>query len=360
MSKGFGGLELYVLKVTRYLAQSGNEYCVLTRCGSFLAKKLAENNIQSGCFSYVFRHLPLISAFQLARYLEKNQIDIIHIHWGKDLFLAVLAKIFSRRKIRLVYTRQMALTREKKDAYHRFLYRNIDAYLVITQVLFEQAIRYLPLTQDKIHILYYGVPEPEIQKFNCENFYAENRIPEDGFRLAIFGRVEHLKGQHLLVEAVKKLRDRGLNIYLAVIGHIMDESYFAELQQAIKVASLENNIHYLGFHNNPVSIMPCFDAVVLATKCETFGLVLAEAMRAGTAVIGSDCGGVPEIIRHGKTGLLFESGNADDLAVQIEKLATDVDYCKKVAMLGKKYADMRFDEEKHFSKLVSIFSDLMK
>ena len=359
MSKGFGGLELYVLKVARHLAQNGHEFQVLTRCGSFLATRLAENNIDSDCFSSVFRHLPLISAIRLARYLEKNQIDTVHIHWGNDLFLAVLAKVFCRRKIRLVYTRQMALTRKKKDAYHRFLYRNIDAYLVITQVLFDQAVRYLPLPQDKIHLLYYGVPAPEGQQFSCEDFYAENSIPASGFRLAIFGRVEQLKGQHLLVEAVRKLRHRGVNVSLTIIGHIMDESYFSELEQAIKAADLESNIHYLGFHNNPVSIMPCFDTVVLATKCETFGLVLAEAMRAGTAVIGSDCGGVPEIIRHGKTGLLFESGNADDLAVQIEKLATNADYCKKLAIAGKQDADMRFDEEKHFSNLISLFSKLM-
>ena len=101
--------------------------------------------------------------------------------------------------------------------------------------------------------------------------------------------------------------------------------------------------------------MPCFDAVVLATKCETFGLVLPEAMRAGVAVIGSNCGGVPEIIIHEKTGLLFESENVDDLTAQISNIASDRSFCKKLAKAGKEDADKRFSEEKHFEKLLELF-----
>jgi len=135
----------------------------------------------------------------------------------------------------------------------------------------------------------------------------------------------------------------------------MDNVYFNKLQTTIKDNNMKNNIFYLGFHNKPTSIMPCFDAVVLATKCETFGLVLPEAMRAGVAVIGSNCGGVPEIIQHEKTGLLFESENTVDLTTQLSKLVEDKTFCAKLAKAGKEDADERFSEEKHFDKLVKIF-----
>ena len=101
--------------------------------------------------------------------------------------------------------------------------------------------------------------------------------------------------------------------------------------------------------------MPCFDAVVLATKCETFGLVLPEAMRAGVTVIGSNCGGVPEIIKHEKTGLLFESEDVADLTKQLSKIVLDQDFCKKLAKAGKEDADKRFSEEKHFERLLELF-----
>lgn len=355
MSKGFGGLELYVLKVAKFLNDDGQNFRVLTKNNSFLSTKLFDNHIPSDNFSSVFYHLPLFSALRLAKYISSNEIDVMHIHWGNDLFLAVLAKMFSRRKVKLVYTRQMSLTRAKDDIYHRFLYKNIDSYIVITKALYEDAIKYLPIKPENIHLLYYGVPAAVGQKDICDKYLNESGLDNNVFRLAIFGRVEKGKGQHLVVEATKILKEQRKNIQVAIIGHVMDETYFNNLKEDIKSNRLENNIYYLGFHNNPTSIMPCFDAVILATKCETFGLVLPEAMRAGVAVLGSNCGGVPEIIQHEKTGLLFESGNTVDLTAQLSKLIDDKDFCSKLAKAGKEDADERFSEEKHFSSLIEYF-----
>lgn len=355
MSKGFGGLELYVLKVTKFLYDNSYESFVLTRKNSFLSSKLSDSNIPSENFTSVFYHFPLFSAIKLSRYIDKNKIDVLHVHWGKDLFFAVLAKVFSRRKIKLVYTRQMSLTREKNDIYHRFLYKNVDAYVVITKALYDDAVKYLPINKDNVHLLYYGVPAADNESVECKQYLAESGLDNNKFRLAIFGRIERVKGQHLVVEAVKKLQKQNKDIQVGIIGHVMDEAYFSSLKGEIKKHKLENNVLYLGFHNNPTSIMPCFNAVVLATKCETFGLVLPEAMRAGVAVIGSNCGGVPEIIEHEKTGLLFEPESALDLTRQLSKIVDDSEFCAKLAKSGKEDADNRFSEETHFKKLIERF-----
>ena len=357
MSQGFGGLELYVLKVAKFLANNNLQYKVLTRKNSFLNNKLSENQILSDSFTSVLYHFPLYSAIKLAKYINVYKIDVLHIHWGNDLFLAVLAKVFSGRKVKLVYTRQMSLTREKNDIYHRFLYRNVDAYLVITKALYTDAVKYLPINKDHIHLLYYGVPIAHEDKKLCEDYIANSALDKNIFKLAIFGRVEKGKGQHLVVEAVKNLKKQGKAVQVAIIGHIMDETYFQDLKESIKKYNLESNVLYLGFHDNPTSIMPCFDVVILATKCETFGLVLPEAMRAGVAVVGSNCGGVPEIIEHEKTGLLFETENVEDLTFQLSKLVNDKDFCSRLASAGKIDADERFSEEKHFNKLIEHFEN---
>ena len=355
MSKGFGGLELYVLKVAKFLNDNSHSSFVLTRKDSFLSTKLSDNNIQRDNFSLVFHSLLLFSALKLAKYISENKIDVIHIHWGNDLFLAVLAKLFSGRKVKLVYTRQMSLTRKKDDIYHRFLYKNVDSYLAITKVLYEDAINFLPVSKEKIHLLYYGVPAANEKNEINKEYINQSGLKKDIFKLAIFGRVEEGKGQHLVVEAAKNLKEQGKDIQVAIIGHIMNKKYFENLENKIRGYGLEKNVFYLGFHNNPTSIMPCFDAVVLATKCETFGLVLPEAMRAGVAVIGTNCGGVPEIIKHEITGLLFESENAKDLTSQVSRLVDDREFCARLAKEGKKDADERFSEEKHFDKLVGLF-----
>ena len=355
MSRGFGGLELYVLKVSKYLVNNNFQSKILTRKDSFLNNKLSENQILSDSFTSVFYHFPFFSAIKLSRYIDKYKIDILHIHWGNDLFLAVLAKVFSTRKVKLVYTRQMSLTREKNDAYHRFLYKNVDAYLVITKVLYDDAIKYLPIKKENVHLLYYGVPAAAKNTVDCEQYLTESGMDHNIFRLAIFGRIEKGKGQHLVIDAVRNLKKQEKNIQVGIIGHIMDEVYFENIKDDIRKNGIENNVFYLGFHNQPTHIMPCFDAVILATKCETFGLVLPEAMRAGVAVIGSNCGGVPEIITHEKTGLLFESESVADLTAQLLKVVDDKEFCNQLAVEGKKDADERFSEEKHFKKLIEYF-----
>ena len=69
---------------------------------------------------------------------------------------------------------------------------------------------------------------------------------------------------------------------------------------------------------------------------------------------GSDRGGVPEIIEHEKSGLLFHSEDADDLYRQLSRLWSDREFCSQLALAGKERADEMFDEELHFPALYNL------
>ena len=97
--------------------------------------------------------------------------------------------------------------------------------------------------------------------------------------------------------------------------------------------------------------MQICDCIVLTSYEETFGLVLPEAMRAEIAVIGSRAGGVPEIIDHETTGLMFETRDALNLCQQICKLHSNPQLKNQLAQAGKKKADILFNQETHFAKL---------
>jgi len=358
LSHGYGGLELYVDKTVAQLDRQQFNVTVVVDDGTFLHKRFGERQVVVQTLRNRMRYLPLLAAYRLARFIDAQDISILHMHWGHDLFLAVLAKLFSRRKPKIVYTRQMALTRAKRDPYHVFLYRHIDAYVTITRELAEDAKRFLPIDPARVLPIYYGVPKPVAGEVDCE-LLAQHQMSAQGFKVAIFGRIEAGKGQHLVVEAVTRIRQAGHDIAAALIGHVMDKGYFDNMQQRIDTAGMQEVIRYLGFHNRPVSIMPCFDVVILATKCETFGLVLPEAMRAGVAVIGSDCGGVPEIITHEKTGLLFRTQDVDDLTAQLTRLVEDPAFCKQLAQAGQQDADTRFTEDHHYRQLTDLYWQLV-
>ncbi|HID49150.1 MAG TPA: glycosyltransferase family 1 protein, partial [Chromatiales bacterium] len=216
---------------------------------------------------------------------------------------------------------------------------------------------FLPLPAQHIRTLYYGVPKPPSPDAGaCRELFGTHGLAPGGFTVAIFGRIEPGKGQHLLIAAVAELVREGRDIQALVIGHAMREAYLVELRARVESAGLEQRIRFAGFHPEPPAIMGCFDAVVLASKEETFGLVLAEAMRAGTAVIGSRAGGVPEIIDAGKTGLLFTTGDAGDLARGLRQLLGDPELRQRLARAGEAFADRQFSEERHFARLTEYLS----
>jgi glycosyltransferase involved in cell wall biosynthesis len=361
LSHGFGGLELYAEKVIRHYHDENIACLPVISENSLLDTRLKEAQIQSNYLRVSNQYLPLIAAFKLARICRDSGITTIHIHWRKDFPLAVFAKIFCSKPLRLVYTRQMALTREKRDIYHKFLYRFVDCYLTITRNLEKEAKRYLPLNPEKIKVLYYGVPsQKQVDNKSCNEYFDTVDLERGIFTVGLFGRIEHGKGQHLLIDAALQLLNNGVEVQVAILGHIMDQDYYEKIKQKVIDVGFYNKIHFAGFHPDPTSIMGCFDVIVLASKAETFGLVLPEAMRAGTTVVGTNAGGVPEIIQNGETGLLFSPGKADELAECLNKLINDPELHQRLAKSGKVFADENFSEEKHFASLDHYLFDSAK
>ena len=358
---GRGGLELYAEREARFIATESSCIChLVVRESGHINSYVREGEVPGLYLQWCLRGLPVISATKLARYIDENCIDIIHMHWGKDLGLAALAKFLSSRKPKLVYTRHMGITRPKKDPYHRFLYGQVDQVLGVSKQVRKEAIRFLPLLSDQVKLLYLGVPAMKESKEAGHCVQLPDKENMRSFNIGMFGRIEHGKGQHVLVDAVAMLVKQGLDISATVIGHVMDEHYFKQLKQTIQERGLSDRVRFVGFVDDPMAVMPCFDVVTLLTYCETFGLVLIEAMRAGVAVVGTNAGGVPEIIRDGETGLLTPPGDSVVLAENLRRLYEDETLKEWLAQEGKKRADSVFDEEISFNVLIRNFRELNK
>ncbi len=357
LSPGRGGLELYAQRSTEIIKELGHNS--VTVCSS--ESTLFQINSESVTDKFYtlklrFHLLPLLAAYRLARIIDSNEIDIINIHWSRDFNVAVFAKLLCSREVKLIYTRHMAITRYKNDLYHNFLYHHVDCFVVITKQLKAEALKFLPLAESKIKLLYHGVKlaASDSSMISCDNFKITS-ASQNYLNLAIFSRIEQGKGQHLLVEAVKELRIKNKEIHVTIVGHVMNEAYNDKLRKSIDSYQLETQFHFYQFIDQASLYMRCFDVIALTTSAETFGLVLIEAMQSGVAVIGSNAGGVPEIIENDVTGLLFESGSATDLADKIEKLYDDASFRIRLAVNGKKTVTELFSEEQHKRKLNDIF-----
>lgn len=355
LSTGVGGLEHYAIRTARQLTERGISCVAVVASETMTANAMAEIGITTIALSRTSKLFPIIAAKRLAQIIDQQAIDIVHLHWSNDFNLAVLAKRFTTRPVKLVYTRQMMLTRPKHDLYHRFLYQHVDLLLTITEELRQLAIRYLPMPADKIKTLYYGVQQPpQLDESQRAALRESLGIPQKSFAIGMVGRIEPGKGQYLLIKAMQALLKSGHLVHATLIGPAMNEAYLHSLKKTVQDVGLQQEIQFYGSHKNPVEIMSAFDVVVLATKQETFGLVLIEAMRNGVAVIGTNAGGVPEIIDDGKTGLLFEPEDAAGLEQCLLQLIQDTQLRESLATAGKQKADTQFSQQQHYDRLIEL------
>lgn len=357
LSQGHGGLELYALREHAELEARGISCLSIVARGSMLADQHEAQKSDPVYLEVSNRRLPLIAAKQLAQVLDQNKVDVLHLHWNKDLNLAVLAKVFAARNIKLVYSRHMDITRSKRDIFHRWFYRHVDLLLANSKLVTQNCNKFLPLAKENIQLLHIGVPAPKTMKPDCSQFF-DNNFLHRRLNIACFGRIEPYKGQHTLVSALETLVKEGLDISVTIIGHVMDQDYADKLKTSVEQNGLLTHLQFKGFVDNPIELMRCFEVVVLTTYQETFGLVLVEAMRAGVAVIGTNAGGVPDIIEHDVSGLLTEPGSPESLADAIRQLYTDPEKLDKLSAQGHTRANQYFADDIHFDKLESILCEL--
>ena len=298
--------------------------------------------------------VPMISAFNIAKWIMKNNITLLHIHWTKDLLLAVIIKkILATKgyKLKLAVSRHMSLTRQKKDIYHNWLYRAIDAYISVCDFVHNQALQRLPIDKNKLHRVYPGVSD--VAQEQAPPFQMDS----DKTHILVLGRLEPMKGQHLMLQALATLNNSTLHCHF--VGHAMDDDYLEEITNQAKELDVYEQVTFHGFMNTPSRYLSHFDGLVLTTYCETFGLVLIEAMRAGIFTIGSSCGGVLEIIEHKKTGLLFESKNTEDLAKQLQWLIEHEEEAKLIALAGQEKTKHYFDKQKNYRQLQYVLDNII-
>ncbi len=345
LSPGLGGLELFTVHCHNYFSQKG-------ACSIVVApdKKL-DRYLQDADKLYVKRNkfFPFLSAYTLSKHIDSNDIDIVHFHWNRDMITVVLAKLLSKKNPKIVLSRHMGMTRFKDDIYHRWLYKHISTIHAVTEQVKEQLIQFIPSSvRPEIKLIYLGVAHKE--KHDTRTLQKQHHL-DNAFIVSIIGRMQEGKDQHVVIEAISKLPD--LDIRLFIIGEAMHDAYLQKLQRLCKELGLEEKVIFTGFTKETDAYMQLSDVTVLATQNETFGLVIIESMANGTPVIATDRGGPLEIIEDGVDGLLYD-GSSGDLSEKIRLLYENKKLKERLASQSLKKVHTKFNREKQLEELYSI------
>lgn len=170
------------------------------------------------------------------------------------------------------------------------------------------------------------------------------------------GRVNREKGFHILESAIKKIGAKD-NLKFLVVG---EGDYRTKMQSNLCKYVNTRQVQFLGYRDDISDLNRIADIFVLPTLHETLSNALLEASAASLPMIASNTGGVPEIVKMGFNGVLFEAGNVDELAEAIEYLASDPGVRNFYAKNALDQIDKKFSSAEIIAKLREVYRQLLE
>jgi glycosyltransferase involved in cell wall biosynthesis len=187
------------------------------------------------------------------------------------------------------------------------------------------------------------------------------RTPANVLSVGIIGRLAPWKGQEVFLRSVRRLVAEFPAVRFQIVGAALfgETEFAAGLRRLAVDLGVEQNVEFLGFRHDIPEVLRGLDVVVHAsTSPEPFGLVIAEAMAAGKAVIASRGGGVPEIVVDGVTGLLVPMGDEAALARAIAYLLRDESLRTHLAAEARKYAGTALTVQRQAAQTMEVLASL--
>ncbi|WP_020618767.1 glycosyltransferase family 4 protein [Paenibacillus daejeonensis] len=226
----------------------------------------------------------------------------------------------------------------------------------------------LKILQKRLHLAHNGVEIEdlsELERARCrQQIRKEWQTSQESKVMVIIGQVAPWKRQEDAIAAAERLIWEGQDVYLWVVGapKFRQENidYFRDLRERVAEAGLLDRIRFTGFREDVTAICCAADLLLLCSDNEPFGRVITEAMAQGVPVVGTRAGGVPEIIRHGEDGLLYETGDVDELVACATQLLRDSTTRR---VMGKKAAERvrsTFTIERTAARIEEIYGTVLK
>jgi glycosyltransferase involved in cell wall biosynthesis len=320
-SSSWSGGAAQALYLARELRALGHTNVIACPLGGDLWAKAAADGFTTKHFQ-PRRDYDLRTALALARLIDAEKPDVLQAHHPKAHAMGLLAKFFARHKPVFVFTRRVSHPIVTGFfAKLKYTSRLIDGCIAVADSVRGQLIAY-GLAPERVRTIYSGTdpvrfsprpPDPGIIK--------ELDLP--GLPVVMLvGNFSGHKGQHVLIEAAKTLRGRGLDFTLVFAGRGTDSQ---ELRILCRAAGLpEDRCRFLGLRGDVERLLSVAAVSVnAAIKGEALSGSIRESLAMGVPAVASDISGNSEIVKDGVTGLLFTPGDPAALAARLETVLKD-------------------------------------
>lgn len=314
---------------------------------------------------FCVRNLPAIrcTARELERVMSQTVPDLVHLN---DAVAVSRPGILAARRARCpAICHVRALT--QRNAFDCWNARSLSGLICISQAV-DRHQRTLPGRHDPSWVVYNGL---DIAAFEAEARSGVTRrelgLAEDDLVVGCVGRLVVWKGQEVFLTALARVigqerqaparQVRGLIVGGPEPG---GEAHVEALQQLARSLGIEDRVIWTGFRHDVARLISHMDLLVHASVApEPFGRVLIEGMAAGTPVIGTQAGAVPEIISHGETGWLVAPGDVEKMAASIAHAIDHPHEMVRIRQHARQAVEARFTAEQYVRGIERVYEAVL-
>ena len=355
-ASSFGGGERYVVDLSNALRARGHDVYAALRPQSPLIShlQLSPRNIKT----FPLRNaLDAQSARALARMAKQNQIDVVHAHMARDYSLAAYAARSNLRS-KFIVTRHVLFPLNR--IHKRTLARATKVIAVSTAVA-RQISNQRIVSEERIALVPNGIDVDRFanacESFDRAAFLNAKGLPSDCVLIASIGELRKLKRHDDLIRAAA-IVSRGMeqtHFVIAGVDTSPSGENRSELMDLANELKLADRVHLLGWLDDAEKLLCATDVFVSASETESFGLSIAEAMAAGTAVVATMTDGAQEVVEDQVTGLLVPIGAVEKMAEAILGLLNNEEQRKALGKRAAESARLRFGLSRMVDEIERIY-----
>lgn len=289
--------------------------------------------------------------------LKHEQPDVLHIN---DLPSAQLFADAARgMPIARITHHRFLYVPEAIDWFNKF---GADRQVFVSHALMNELCqRSAKLASQSCEVLYDGLELPAPR--NGVRRQAARRVlglPSNRTIVLFAGQVIEAKGVGELIKAWSTLSaDQQRTAELVIIGDDLQNKGAYRSQMESLAASLDIDARFMGFRKDVPMWLQAADIAVVPSHVEPLGNATLEAMSHSLPVIGSNVGGIPEMIVHNQTGLLVEPQHVGDLARAIARLIDDAPLRSSLGLAGRARCEQLFSLNVHIDNVLALYGSLL-
>ncbi|MFP5107888.1 N-acetyl-alpha-D-glucosaminyl L-malate synthase BshA [Neobacillus sp. C211] len=360
-----GGSGVVATELGKMLAEKGHEIHFISSSIPFRLNKMYHNiyyhQVEVNQYS-VFQYPPydIALASKMAEVANREKLDLLHVHYAiPHAVCAILAKQMSHRDIKIVTTLHgtditvLGYDPSLTDAI-KFGIEKSDVVTAVSKALVDQT--YELINPDKqIETVYNFIDDRIYKKSDARALKSEFGIKEDEKVIIHVSNFRPVKRVQDVVKSFAKIA-AVMPAKLLLVGDGPEMTIICKL---VREFGLEDQVIFLGKQESLEELYSISDLMLLLSEKESFGLVALEAMACGVPCVGTNVGGVPEVINHGMNGFICEVGDIDDISNKSLAILVDQDLHQQFSKQSVETAKTKFKADQIVEQYEQIYFNLL-